>query len=88
MDIITSAVHDDYLGYRESLHALKGSATELGANKLVDVCQQGEALKPYDIGTDKIKKLSHQLNHHFTNTVLALGKAVSLVQDQKFGNSE
>ena len=88
MGIITSAIHDDYLGYRESLHALKGSATELGANKLVEICQQGESLKPYDIGTDKIKKLSHQLNHHFTNTVLALGKAVSLVQDQKFGNSE
>jgi two-component system sensor histidine kinase RpfC len=77
---------DDYLGYREGLHALKGSATELGAEKLVELCQKCEALKPYDIGTDKIKTLVHQLEHDFTNTVSALGKAVSLAQNQMLGN--
>ncbi|UCH40631.1 MAG: response regulator, partial [Gammaproteobacteria bacterium] len=42
------AMYDDYLEYRENLHALKGSATELGANRLVEVCTEGEAIKPYD----------------------------------------
>jgi two-component system sensor histidine kinase RpfC len=88
MDAINSSMLDDYLGYREGLHALKGSATELGAEKLVEICQKCEVLKPYDIGTDKIKTLVHQLEHDFTNTVSALGKAISLAQDQMLGNSE
>jgi two-component system sensor histidine kinase RpfC len=88
MDAIDSSMLDDYLGYREGLHALKGSATELGAEKLVEICRKCEALKPYDIGTDKIKTLVHQLEHDFTSTVSALGKAVSLAQNQMFGNSE
>jgi len=88
VDAINSSMLDDYLEYRESLHALKGSATELGAEKLVEICQKGEALKPYDIGTDKIKALVHQLEHDFTSTVSALGKAVSLAENQMLGNSE
>jgi two-component system sensor histidine kinase RpfC len=86
MDAIDSSMLDDYLEYREGLHALKGSATELGAEKLVEICRKCEALKPYDIGTDKIKTLVHQLEYDFTSTVSALGKAVSLAQNQMLGN--
>jgi len=88
MDAINSSMLNDYLEFRESLHALKGSATELGAEKLVEICLKCEALKPYDTGTDKIKTLVRQLEHDFTNTVSALGKAVSLAQNQMLGNSE
>ena len=72
---IKSAMLDDYLEYRESLHALKGSATELGANKLVAICVQGESLKPYDIGTEKIQLLSRALEGTFAKTVSALQEA-------------
>lgn len=79
---IHSSAQDDYLEYRESLHALKGSATELGADMLVEICLKGEALKPYDIGTAPIIALTHQLEDTFASTVAALSKTVSSEQNQ------
>lgn len=78
---IKQAMHDDYLEYRESLHALKGSATELGAGKLVEACEAGEALKPYDLGSEKIKQTSLRVEDIFKKTVTALANAVTV--DQK-----
>ncbi|OOZ38052.1 response regulator transcription factor, partial [Solemya elarraichensis gill symbiont] len=74
---IKQAEQDDYPRYRESLHALKGSATELGANKLVDICLQGEALKPYDIGTEKMRQINRKVEEIFNLTVNALEQSVS-----------
>jgi two-component system sensor histidine kinase RpfC len=74
---IKSAMEDDYLEYRENLHALKGSATELGARKLVEICEKGESLKPYDIGSEKIFQLCSELEKIFRNTVTAFNKAVT-----------
>lgn len=76
---IKGSVADDYLQLRESLHALKGSATELGAKRLADACIQGEAYKPYDIGTEKVLQLSHDIEQVYNNTVTALNDAVSNV---------
>ncbi len=74
---IAQAEQDDYPRYRESLHALKGSATELGANKLVEVCLRGEALKPYDIGTEKMQQINRKVEEVFNLTVNALEQSVS-----------
>ena len=74
---IDAAIDDDYLQIRESLHALKGSAAELGATKLVDICRRGESYKPYDIGTEKMLQLSGDIKMIYNNTVTALNKAVS-----------
>ncbi len=78
---IKSAMHDDYLEYRENLHALKGSATELGAGRLVEICLKSESLKPYDMGSEKIVQLCLQLEEIFKNTITALNNAV--MDDQK-----
>jgi len=74
---LTTAAIDDYLQYRESLHALKGSASEFGAMKLVNSCIQAEALKPYDIGSRKIKNISSEIEDLFNHTITALEKAVT-----------
>ncbi len=74
---IHEAAADDYLQLRESLHALKGAASELGANKLSEICRQGEAYKPYDIGTEKLSLLNNAIEHAFRNTVEALNDALS-----------
>lgn len=74
---IDDAINDDYLQLRESLHALKGSAAELGATKLVDICRKGEAYKPYDVGTEKMFRLSEDIKMIYKNTVTALNEAVS-----------
>jgi two-component system sensor histidine kinase RpfC len=74
---IKTAMEDDYLEYRENLHALKGSATELGAGKLVEICVKGESLKPYDIGSEKISYIFSELEGIYKNTVTALNNAVT-----------
>ena len=73
-------MHDDYLEYREHLHALKGSATELGAAKLVEACLDGEALKPYDLNSEKMNQMCHHVEEIFNKTVTALNNAVTEAQ--------
>ncbi len=43
----------DYAQMRNTVHALKGSAAELGAVGLVQACKHLEALKPFDMGTER-----------------------------------
>jgi two-component system sensor histidine kinase RpfC len=75
------SMQNDYLDYRENLHALKGSATELGAHKLVEACLEGEALKPYDLNSDKMRKMCEHIEDAFNNTVNALNNAVIEMQN-------
>lgn len=74
---IREAIIDDYLQLRESLHALKGAASELGAEKLSEICRQGETYKPYDIGTEKLNLLINDIEFAYIKTVEALNKALS-----------
>jgi two-component system sensor histidine kinase RpfC len=74
---INNAVSHDYPELREALHALKGSSSEMGANKLVEICLKGEALKPYDIGTDQIEAMAREISRIFKLTSEALSAAVS-----------
>ena len=69
---IKQSAGDDFLGYRAGLHALKGSAIELGAIPLVDLCLAGEELKPYDIDTDRIHELANQVEDTFIKTIASL----------------
>ena len=86
---IKKAMHDDYLDYRENLHALKGSATELGAGKLTEICADGEALKPYDMDSEKIHQMCIRIEEVFNKTITALNNAVTAEQDLfPKGNSE
>ena len=84
---IKEAMLDDYLEYRENLHALKGSATELGANELVEACLRGEALKPYDLNSSKMEQMSLHIAEVFGNTVTALNNAVTEAQALFPGNN-
>jgi len=68
---------NDYPAYREKLHALKGSATELGALVLVNMCLKGEALKPYEMGSEKIKYLNREIEKTFNLTISELKRVVS-----------
>ena len=78
IESIKVSCNSDYLEYREALHALKGSSTELDAGKLVAICLQGESLKPYDIGSEKILALVGQIEDIFSHTGEALAKAVEI----------
>lgn len=69
---LKSSAVDDYLFFRESLHALRGSASELGANQLVKLCRQAEALKPTDIGSPMLLDLCKEIETVFNQTLNAL----------------
>jgi two-component system sensor histidine kinase RpfC len=77
LEAISQSYGDDYPGYREALHALKGSATELGATRLVQACLKGEALKPYDLGSDKISGINREIEDAFNQTLDALQDFIS-----------
>ena len=74
---ILKAAKDDYLTYRESLHALKGSSAELGATRVAELCRQGELFKPFDMGTEAVTQLSNQLAEAFKQTLAELEKILS-----------
>jgi two-component system sensor histidine kinase RpfC len=73
---INEAAETDYPAFREALHALKGSSIELGAKTLSDICQQAEALKAYDIGSDTSKKMAAEVQRVFLKTSAALSNAL------------
>jgi len=72
LKILKQSAPDDYLYYRESLHTLRGSAAELGALQLVQLCKQAEALKPADIGTPELLSLCEEIEYTFEQSVAAL----------------
>lgn len=83
LEIIQTAVrNNDYLLLRESLHALKGSAAEMGANPLTKLCRKAELLKPSEVASLESENYCAELNQTFSQTVKAL-KALS--STLKFG---
>lgn len=73
---IKNSAVDDYLSYRESLHALKGSAAEIGAKQLVNLCLEAETLKPIDVGEAKVIALCKEIDHAFIQSVSALKNTI------------
>jgi two-component system sensor histidine kinase RpfC len=87
LKLIRQAAHDDYLTYRESLHALKGSSSELGANSVAELCREGESYKPFDIGSVQLLRLTEKLEHAFSQTLNELETALKdQGQSQKADN--
>lgn len=82
LQIINSAMNDDYYQYRESLHALKGSSTEIGAQELASLCRQAEHLKPEQINSSEMIKLVDRINTIFEESLRALRSALHLSPSQ------
>ncbi len=62
----------DYPLLRDSAHALKGAAAELGGIRLFKLCKDAENLKPYDMASDKVKNTVDNLGGAFDSTCVAL----------------
>lgn len=82
LGIINEAVTDDYYQYRESLHALKGTSTELGASTLATLCRQAENLKPAQINSAEMIELVEELNLVFDKTLAAISEALEVAPYQ------
>lgn len=75
---------DDYLEFRESLHALKGSSTEIGAHELANVCILGESFKPYQLGSEEVSKLILDIENAFLRTEEVLSYSVKEADYKNF----
>jgi two-component system sensor histidine kinase RpfC len=62
----------DYAAMREAIHALKGGAAELGAVRLLRVCGELRALKPFELGGDKAAALLEDLQLTYRETARLL----------------
>jgi len=62
----------DYLKLQDAIHALRGSAGELGASKLVRLCFQVERIKPYEMGSELPASLIASIRQAFNATETAL----------------
>ncbi|MDN2663544.1 ATP-binding protein [Psychromonas sp. 14N.309.X.WAT.B.A12] len=69
---LKTASIDDYLQLRESLHALKGAAAELGANTLSEMCVKGESYKPSDLNSQRLTLLVKEIEFTYDKTVETL----------------
>ena len=66
----------DYKGFREQVHALKGSAGSLGADELFEKCREVSQVTPRELPV-KAEKLLQQVEEAFTATREALGEYVA-----------
>ena len=80
---IKESSKNDYLELRESLHALKGSSTEIGAIKLANCCLTGESFKPYQLGSREISNFTREIENIFKNTEEILA---NMVKDMDYKN--
>jgi len=71
-DLESSVRQRDYPAMRDAAHSLRGSAAEIGARRVVDLCRAIESLKPFDMPTDKASDLAIDLQRAFRATRAAL----------------
>ena len=62
----------DYPELQDSAHALRGSASEFGAYKLVNLCVEIKQLKPFEMSADKPVELLAEIQHTFDISRLML----------------
>ncbi len=67
-DLRAAVDQADYPRMRDALHALKGSAGELGGARLVGLCQGAESLKPYEMGTGSPAARVNEIEQAFRDT--------------------
>ncbi len=72
---------EDYLALRGAIHALKGSAAELGAVRLLDLCAELRALKPFELRGHKAGRLLTKLQAAHEETARRLRELAQRGQD-------
>lgn len=62
----------DYPALQDSAHALRGSASEFGAYRMVNLCINIKELKPYDMSTKKPAALLEEVEQAFISSSIIL----------------
>lgn len=71
----------DYPRYRDAVHALKGSAGDLGGYALMNSCLKAERLKPYEMGSHDAEKAIDKLDALVEQTCLAFAAYLDKTRD-------
>lgn len=71
-ELHAAVAEQDYLRFREALHALKGAATELGGVELVSLCERAERMRPYDMTNSGPANRTSHINDSFHRTIAAM----------------
>ncbi len=67
-----AAKKGDFPKFQDAVHALQGSAGELGGTMLAHLCKEARKLKPYDFGTPKPSTVASEISEVFDATCTAL----------------
>jgi len=77
----TAAKEGDFPRFHDAMHALQGSAGELGGTMLVRLCKEAKELKPYDFGTPKPSAVASEISEVFDATCTVLTEHANRRQD-------
>lgn len=78
LDDLASAINGgDYAQLRSALHALEGSARELGALALVATAEELKAFKPFELSSQRAKTMLSRLRQLKHETLRSLTESVS-----------
>jgi two-component system sensor histidine kinase RpfC len=80
LDIAAALSSSEYPALRAAVHALEGSARELGALSLADMASQFRGLKPFELRSPRAEELLGQLRSMLSSTLQLL--TAPLVQSQ------
>ncbi len=73
---------EDYPALRGAVHALEGSARELGAIGLAAVLDRLKGLKPFELGSPQAQEILKQLRVILTTTSQLLTEPVAAIRDE------
>lgn len=74
--IVAANAARDFPALRGALHALRGSAGDLGATRVALRCQQIRALKPFELGTPRSRELINELRVALEATAIRLAEVM------------
>lgn len=75
-DLLTATEQKDFPDFQNVVHALQGSAGELGCTALVQLCKECKKIKPYDFMSEKPNTLRKMLHETFDRSCAKLTKFV------------
>jgi len=71
----------DYPRFQDAIHALHGSASELGGVRLIQLCKEARCLKPYDFSASGPAALVASINDAFNQMRTCLLEYINRQQD-------
>jgi two-component system sensor histidine kinase RpfC len=76
-----AVTEQDYLGFREALHALKGGASDLGGVEFVRLCSEAEKLKSYEMSGPQPASHMAKINTAYPRLLDAMNHYLSRERD-------